>query len=157
MFCFGFLYMIRIASFQEKLMIHTDSALDKIYSCLCQVTKLTDTHSRIQQYHRFIITPAIGAVFTDKTHPNILLLRCHGNTLLGIVGHNIRQLKNKRILADKLLIVCHLKGWLDNATNACDCVVSLSAILKLYHPFLGIGNLNIFDVPKSEVLFLYQI
>ncbi len=46
------------------------------------------------------------------------------------------QFEIKGISTDNVLVVRHLKGWLDNAPDVCDCAVTFAVIVQLHNPLL---------------------
>ena len=48
----------------------------------------------------------------------------------------VYQFEIKGISTDNVLVVRHLKGWLDNAPDVCDCVVTFAVIVQLHNPLL---------------------
>ena len=153
----GFFHIVFAATFPDKLMIHTDSAIFKVKIALGQSAKFTDTHPSSQQHDKFIIILAVGLILPNEVHPDFLLLVSHGNTLLRIIGNNIYQFEIKRIFSDNIFVISHLKRRFDNAPDACNRAVPLAVAVELHNPLLGIRYFNIPNLPVSKILFLNQV
>ena len=118
-------------------MIHTDSSAVKIQICNCQSAKLTDSHSCSKQYLDFIQISAEVLIILGELKELLLLFRCQCYSFLGVVRNNI-QTELKRIPADNILGVSHLKCRFYHTTDTCDGAVGITVIVKLDKPQLCI-------------------
>lgn len=94
---------------------------------------------------------------TVHTYGSLSSLDLPGNHLMGprIIGNHIGDLEREGIVADNVVLNCHLQGRTNNGPDTGDGAASLSILVEFDKPPFGAQELKAPDHSESTVLLTY--
>lgn len=143
-------HMVRAALFFDQLLADEDFAVLEVQILNGQPAELADPHAGAEQNVEHIAVPAVVGIFLDKFHEGPLMLRRQRLPLFRIVDQHAHQAEGEKIFADDVVVIGHLEGRLDHASNAANRAVTPAFFLQLHEPELGIRGADGGDQAAAE-------
>ena len=122
-----------------------------------QTAELADSHTGFQKYHKLIVVFVVSVVSLNEIHPDSQVFLGECNSRHRIIDHHIRQLENKRILSDSILIARHLKCGFDNTSYTADGTKTSAILLQLRKPLFRIRYFDGADFAAAEKIWILKI